>query len=435
MLPILNQSYWRDEAFSVLLSSKSLKNIFFLTIKDNNPPFYYFLLHFWVKLFGSAEYVTRSLSLLFFFLLVVSCFFLIKHLLKDWRISLLGSLAILLNPFLIEYGFETRAYMLFAFLTITATLFYLKRKYLLSSLFLGLMVFTHNFGIFFLIAFLAFWFYENKQEIKKKIVGFVSLFVFPILVFLGWLQVFWNQWTKVAEGFWIGPKTSSVFIDTFRAFFRGGTDFASLAMLYNLTVLLVFFGFSYWVVRLFKEGDNDSLDKKSLLLVFIFTIPFLIAYLISAFWVPIFHERFLIPILPAFIIWIIYSLFKLFKLKRPLSYLIFGLALAYVFFGVQSAEEIMRKTTKTAINYAVKQVLAISGDNDVIIPESNLNFLETKYYVKSLNRNNPVYAYSEEGKIPFYIGGILFEQGEIINSYPEDKTIWIITPNGGFYKK
>ena len=255
-------------------------------------------------------------------------------------------------------------------------------------------------------------------------------------MFLGWFQLLWNQWTKVAEGFWITPKTSSVFIDTFRSFFRGDTDFNSLAMLYNLTVVLVFFGFSYWVVKLFtKEDENDFLDKKSLILVFVFTIPFLIAYLISFFWVPIFHERFLIPVLPAFIIWVTYSLFRLFNLKKSLSYLIFGLALSYVFFGFQSAEEIMRKTTKPAINYAVKQVLSISGYDDVIIPENKLNFLETKYYVKRFDRNNPVYAYSEDGSIPFYIGGILFDQEEIINNYPEDKVIWVITPEGGFYKK
>lgn len=436
MLPILQQSYWRDEAFSVLLASKSLRDILFLTIKDNSPPLYYFLLHFWMRLFGDAEYVTRSFSLLFLFLLVLSSFFLIRYLLKDWKISLLGSLAILLSPFLIEYAFEARAYMFFAFLTITAALFYLKKKYLLSSLFLGLMVFTHNFGIFFLVAFLAFWFYENKGKFKKKILNFASIFIFPILVFSGWFQVLWNQWTKVAEGFWIPQITSSIFIDSFRNFFRGSKDYSSLAMLYNLTVALVFLGFFYWIVKLFikrEDNNNDSLDKESLILVFLFSIPFLITYVISAFWVPIFHERFLIPILPAFIIWIIYSLFRLFKLKNSLSYLIFALALAYVFFGIQSSEEIMKKTTKPAINYAVRQVLAISDNNDVIIPGSNLNFLETKYYVKRYGRSNPVYAYSTDGKIPFYIGSVLFEQSEIINNYPKDKKIWIITSDGSYH--
>lgn len=434
MLPILHQSYWRDEAFSVLLAQKSLKDIFFLTIKDVNPPLYYFLLHFWIKLFGDFEYVTRSLSLLFFLLLVISSFFLIKHFLKDWKISLLGSLTILLNPFLIEYAFETRAYILFAFLIITATLFYLKKKHLPFALFLALSLLTHNFAIFFLASFIAFWIYESRENLIKKMGQFVLLFSFPILIFIIWMYFLWNQWVKVTEGFWIGQKTSAVIVETFRAYFQGVGSYPSAAMFYNLSIILVFFGLAYWVVRIVNK-DKDSLNKDNFLLIFLFSIPFLITYLISAFWTPIFHERFLMPILPLFIIWIIYSLFKLFDLNKPLSYLIFALSLAYIFFGIQSSEEIMRKNTKPTINYAIRQVLAISGDEDVIVPESNLNFLEIKYYVKRYGRNNPVYAFSQEGKIPFYIGAVLFGENEIIKEYPKDKQIWIITSDGGYHLK
>ncbi len=434
MLPILQQSYWRDEAFSVLLASKGLKDILFLTIKDNSPPFYYFLLHFWMRLFGDAEYVTRSLSLLFLFLLALSSFFLLKVLLKNWKVSLLGSLAILLNPFLIEYGFEARAYMLFAFLVVTATLFYLKKKYLLSSLFLGLMIFTHNFGILFLIPFFVFWLLNNREGLKARMISFSSLFIFPILVFFGWLQVFWSQWTKVAEGFWIEPKTSAVFVETFRNFFRGSKDYPSLSMLYNLTIALVFLGLSYWIVKIVNE-NKESTKRDYLLLIFLFSLPVLIVYVISSFWVPIFHERFLIPVLPIFIIFIVYSLFNLFNLNKALSYIIFALSLAYIFFGIQSCEEIMRKTTKPAINYAVRQVLSISDNNDAIIPESNLNFLEIKYYIKRYGRSNPVYTYSSDGRIPFYIGSVLFENDEVITDYPKDKKVWIITSDGGYHLK
>jgi len=170
-------------------------------------------------------------------------------------------------------------------------------------------------------------------------------------------------------------------------------------------------------------------------LVFLFSIPFLIVYVISSFWVPIYHERFLIPILPLFIIWIAYSLCKLSKLNKSLSYFIFAIAIAYVLFGIQSTEEIMKKTTKPAINYGVKQVLAKAQPGDVIIPESNLNFLETKYYVQKSGKDIPVYAYSPNGKIVFYIGSVLFEKQEIISEYPKDKRVWVITQDGGYYLK
>jgi len=435
MLPILHQSYWRDEAFSVLLASRNLKDVLFLTIKDTSPPLYYFLLHFWIRFFGDAGYVTRSLSLLFFFLLVLSSFFLLKHLLKNRKISLLGSLGILLNPFLVEYAFEARAYMFFAFLIVTTTLFYLKKKRLLSSLFLTMAILTHNFAIFFLIAFIAAWLYDNKERLWEKKAKFISSFLLPILAFIGWLKFSWNQWIKVAEGFWIEPKTSSIFVDAFRVFFQGSLDYPSRAMLYNLSLILVFMGLSYWLVKIATGRGSNFLKKDNASLVFLFSIPFLIVYIISSFWVPIYHERYLIPILPLFIIWIIYSLLRLSKINTSLSYLIFAFSLAYILFAVQGGEEIMRKTTKPAINYGVNQILSQSQPGDVIIPESNLNFLETKYYVKKSGKDIPVFAYSPSGKIIFYLGSILFEKSDIVSSYPENKRIWIIKPDGGYYLK
>ena len=39
------QSFWRDEAFSVLLAMKSVPNLLYNTAQDYNPPLYYLLLH------------------------------------------------------------------------------------------------------------------------------------------------------------------------------------------------------------------------------------------------------------------------------------------------------------------------------------------------------------------------------------------------------
>jgi len=436
MLPILHQSYWRDEAFSILLSSNNLKDIFWLTLKDVHPPLYYFLLHFWIKLFGDAEYITRTLSLLFHFLLALTCFFIIKHLLKNWRVAILGSLAIFLNPFLLEYAFEARSYTLFGLLVAVSTLLYLKKRYLLTSTFLTLSLLTHNFAVFFFAGFITHWLVVNHQRLKQKLWQSLILFTLPILSFIGWLQVLWNQWVKVAEGFWIETQSSSIFVDAFRNFFQGSLDYPSKDMLYNLTLILVFLTGAYWLIKAVKT-DQQSKPNPSSILVYLFSLPFLSVYIISAFWVSIYHERFLLPILPMFIIWAVYSLYKLSSLKPSFTYLIFAFSIAYLLFNLQSAEEILRKTTKPAINYGIDQILTTAQDGDVIVPENNLNFLETKYYVQRSGKNISVYAYSEKGldEIPFYIGKILFNPEDIITQYPENTNIWIITPDGGYYLK
>jgi len=282
---------------------------------------------------------------------------------------------------------------------------------------------------------LAAWLYDNREDLQKRLSQFALLFTLPILTFAGWLKFLWDQWVKVGEGFWIKPKTSSILVDTIRIIFRGSKDYPSKGMLYNLSLVLIFMGTSYWVAKIADDKNKGFPKRSGLSLVFLFSIPFLIAYVVSSFWVPVYHERFLIPILPLFIIWIAYSLFKLCKLDKSLSYFVFAIATAYVLFGIQSAEEIISRTTKPAINHGVKQVLTQAQYGDVIVPESNLNFLEVKYYVKKFREDIPVYAYLPNGEIPFYIGSVLFEKKEIINEYPKNRKVWVITQDGGHYLK
>lgn len=436
MLAILHQSYWRDEAFSVLISAHNLRDIFWLTLKDTHPPLYYFLLHFWTQFFGNTEYVTRSLSLLSHVILVVVCFFILNHLIKNWKVSIMGSLAVFFNPFLLEYAFEARSYLFFGLLIATTTLLYLKKRFFLTSIFLTLALLTHNFAVFFFAGFLAHWLVVNYQLLKQKIWQSVALFALPVLGFLGWLQILWNQWVKVAEDFWITTQSSSIFINAFRHFFQGSLDYPSKAMLYNLTLVLVFLAGSFWLINTTRTEQEKSPDQSSIL-VYLFSLPFLAVYIISAFWVPIYHERFLLPLLPMFIVWVAYSIYRLSKTKQSLSHIVFAFSIAFLLFNLQADEEILSKTTKPAINYGVSQVLAQAKEGDIIIPESNLNFLEVKHYVQRSGMKIPVYAYSKNGLdgIPFYIGKALFNNEDIISQYPEHTNIWIVTPDGGNYLK
>lgn len=53
---------FEDEAFSALAAGKSLVGILHLLRRDTNPPLYFFILHFWVKLAGTSEAALRALS-------------------------------------------------------------------------------------------------------------------------------------------------------------------------------------------------------------------------------------------------------------------------------------------------------------------------------------------------------------------------------------
>src|SRR3989344_3541014 len=152
MIPLFYQSLWRDEAFSFFLALKSPLEIISLTALDYSPPLYYIVLHYWTTLFGETELSLRSLSLLFHLGSVFVSSLIIHKLTNKWLGALLTSLAVLLNPYLIHYAFETRMYTMLAFLILTSTWFLLNKKHLLSGLFVALAIFTHNYATFYLVS-------------------------------------------------------------------------------------------------------------------------------------------------------------------------------------------------------------------------------------------------------------------------------------------
>lgn len=424
MLPILYQSLWRDEAFSALMAFKSPVEIIKLVRQDVQPPLYYLFLHFWILLFGNTEVILRTLSVFFHFLTVFVVFLIAKRLIKSNFASFILALATFLNPFLLHYAFEVRMYTMLAFLTTLAVYLVLLKKNLLAGFVLGLSILTHNFAVFNLMAFVVWWVLVNKNSFNP--IKFISFIIFPVVAILLWGSVMWHQWTLISQGFWIKPATSSLFLTSFETYARGDLFFQVKDMLYTITLILSFFAFSYWVNR--EQGENREEIALFSLMVF---VPTFITYVISAYFIPIYQERYLITTAPMLILIIGYSLFKLIGQER-LRNLIIAFVAVYLVLLVQASEEIVSKGTKPPTNWAVSQILSQAKPNDVIIPESNLNFLETKYYVQRVNGKTPVLARSTDGKVVFYLGAVLFEPQEIITELPKNKRIWQVKPDGGY---
>src|SRR5689334_18416797 len=60
----LRTTYWIDEGLTVGIASHPLTSIPGVLVKDGSPPLYYLLLGVWIRLFGTGEVATHSLSLL-----------------------------------------------------------------------------------------------------------------------------------------------------------------------------------------------------------------------------------------------------------------------------------------------------------------------------------------------------------------------------------
>jgi mannosyltransferase len=110
------QSLWADEGNSVSLSGRSLDHITAGAAHDIHPPLYYYLLHFWMRVFGNSEFAVRALSALLGTVLVYLTYLLGRHL-SDYWLGLVAAFLSAISPFQVYYSQEARMYILLATLS------------------------------------------------------------------------------------------------------------------------------------------------------------------------------------------------------------------------------------------------------------------------------------------------------------------------------
>ena len=59
------QSFWLDEGASLVLARLPLANLFAALAADFHPPLFYLLLHYWLPLSGTSEWLISLPNLLF----------------------------------------------------------------------------------------------------------------------------------------------------------------------------------------------------------------------------------------------------------------------------------------------------------------------------------------------------------------------------------
>jgi mannosyltransferase len=165
----VSKSIWRDEAFSILISQKSFTEIVKSSAADVSPPLFYILLKGWQQLVGKEAVALRIFPLIFSVataaLLYLVKPFIIKVVQKQSSerglkfFNLTYLLLVALNAGIIYFSAELRTYSLLMFLALTSiTLLYLSisKGRLLWLVLLtavnGAMLYTHNFGILWLVS-------------------------------------------------------------------------------------------------------------------------------------------------------------------------------------------------------------------------------------------------------------------------------------------
>ncbi len=217
------QSLWNDEGTSVLLAGRSLSQITLSAAADIHPPLYYYLLHYWIALFGSGDAAARSLSALLGVGLVGLTFLLGRRLLGR-AAGLLAALWLAASPYQVYYSQEARMYMLLACLgTASLYLFHAgwlapgpRRRWAMAGwvVVTALAAYTHYLAAGIVLAENVAWLAnlppalregkDGRRRLWPRALTWAAAQALVGLLYLSWLRLTWAQlhrWPAVSEPF------------------------------------------------------------------------------------------------------------------------------------------------------------------------------------------------------------------------------------------
>jgi len=399
------QSLWRDEAFSYFLAKKNILEIIFLSAKDYNPPFYYILLHFWIKFFGSSEIAIRSLSLIFYWGTIYIVFLFLTEIFKIRKKFTLTLYLIIFifNPLLLYYAFEARNYTLFAFLSFWSSYAFLKenkKQYLLAS-FLGL--FTHYFMIFIFLSQILTYFLFKKKFKKIKIENFFYLTLFLSL----WLIFVYIQNQRIiTDSFWIKKPDFFIVKNLPGILFTGFEKEFGFAYK-KITYLSLFITF----LIIYSFFIKKNIQKLIFFYLFfnVIIVPIFVI-IISYFIKPIFLPRYLISSSLLMLLFLVLLINQI-KTKKIAIFIIF--ILLFFSFDYQKLQIKFRK--KSDYRKIYHEIKSLAKKDDLVYVTSELDYFVACYYfdINRVKIFNKTYE-----KIPNYIGKTLIPKEVITSSIP-----------------
>lgn len=299
----LSQSLWLDEAITVVAAAKTLPQIYYHLQLDFHPPLYYYILHFWIILFGQAEWVVRLPSVIFG---VGTIYFVYKITLTLFskKTALLAALLLTLSQFHIYYSQEARMYSLVT-LASTASIYFLaefskerKKKSLIFYFLSTLVAIYSDYFAFFVVFAQILWVFAKK--VPKTVLGKL-IFVWAALAlgYIFWIPRFIDQiragisatasgsgWVESIGG--VSPKSIPLTLSKFAV-----GNFSFDDKLKYLAFVIIPTAVCALLITKFL------LVKRSSLVYFWLVIPTVAAFLISLK-LPIYAPFRLLLVLPAF---------------------------------------------------------------------------------------------------------------------------------------
>jgi hypothetical protein len=240
---------WLDEALTVNIARLPLSDIPDALRQDGAPPLYYFLLHFWMQVFGNGDFAARSLSGVFG-IVALPLVWLAARRVAGRTVAWTAVVLMATSPFGIRFGTEARMYTLVTLLTLAGYLALMKsldaptlpRLAALGAT-TGLLLLTHYWAIYLLIATVGVLVLTARRDrrLVPAVRRAIAAMAIGSLLFVPWLPTFFSQLRHTGTP-WADPATFKAMVNAVSEFAGGGTDAGrGLALIiFGLAALAVF---------------------------------------------------------------------------------------------------------------------------------------------------------------------------------------------------
>jgi len=309
-----------DDAFSLTIAQHSLSEIVQLARHELHPPLFYFLLHGWQPLAGTSEFAGRFLAATFG-VLAVTAIFRLGLALGGRKLALAALLLAAINPFLIDFAQQVRAYPQMVCLLAFSAYFQWRVSRRPSAWHWGayvvattLALYSHLFAVFVLLAEDVLFLLLAVRGRFKGVRGWFVSQIAVGLAYVPWLTIDSAALHSYGNDLVCAISLSGMAAALVPTFLSGLGSHGSAAELALVGLLL---GSGLLWLRCSSRNVYSS-PAGPLLLACWLLVPVLAVYAIS-FSRPIFYERYMVVILPAFLLAAAAGALLLMRLWRPLA--------------------------------------------------------------------------------------------------------------------
>ena len=300
---ITDSGYWYDEICSIFYAQKDLNAIKSYATWDINPPFYHYILHYWIKVVGIGEEATRSLSLLLNGIAGGILFYFSKKYF-NLKTAIIASILFFTNDILFYYAQETRSYTLDVLMVIVSNFVYFKLYEKPSWKYAFILAFVNWAAIYTHYLFAAVVMFQGIALLiyfdKKKFLWFVVSGLTTLIIFNKWLQRIYEVLLRGGNPHLAKEIGLTDLYDTITSLMNG-----------DITVLIIAVVMIVGIYQLIKEKEYHF----QFMYMFLSGFGFVLVLFILNFKSAVFIERYLIFSLVGIFISIGYMFSKI-KMQR-----------------------------------------------------------------------------------------------------------------------